>query len=368
MPSRGGFIKLLEDDSAGVTSDAGISEEEDIQVDVDNVEEPADAFQQEEISYSSKLPRNVFACAMDRAALCALAVKVASFIESGKDPESDCAYIAYDEYRECDACRTVMTCNGESALCEVQSRSVVLHTLTHGSLIAAVIDFICPTCSSVVFFDGHDSALFSGASKSAIYTREIIDFWMYVVAMLGSTFRSAYEASKQLSRSTSVVQRRLGGALSCNRRQASIVFGYFLRSLSYPEDRDVASLFHCSQCEIIGPDGIKTMRAIVLDGTAIGILGDLPNVERRTLTIHPVKNSGGSQFVIKYASLRNYIDYFLCTAKSGVETSFFEIRTPQAHAIDSLHKMLVAPEETSSVFLAVRKYFVYRFTWAYLLI
>lgn len=73
--------------------------------------------------------------------------------------------------------------------------------------------------------------------------------------MLRASFRDAYEASKLLSRTTSVVDRGLARDLNCNRRQASEVIGAFLCKLSYPKEKDLESLFNCLIREIRTEDG-----------------------------------------------------------------------------------------------------------------
>lgn len=136
--------------------------------------------------------------------------------------------------------------------------------------------------------------------------------------MLGTTFRSAYEASKNLSRATSIAQAILGRNSSSNRRQASSVFGGFLQTLAYTRKDDVAAMFNCPRCEITMAGGKKTIR----DGTATGILGELPQFTRPNIVLGAAKNTACVQFVLRNPGLRRYLDYFLTTSACSRESFF----------------------------------------------
>lgn len=205
----------------------------------------------------------------------------------------------------------------------------------------------------MVYFDGLDSALFSSPSKPAIYTHEILDYWLYEVAMLGNTLQATYEASKNLSRSPSIVQHRLGTDLLRNRRQASTVFGAFLCTLSYPKEENIAPIFNCTQCETEGASGGKTMRSIVMDSTATGILGDPPRFDRPSLYLEPAKNTVSAQFVLKGAAIRKYLDYFFCSAPDGANEGASSVRIPDTRTCDKLEKLVSLTAESNDATAAV---------------
>ncbi len=69
----------------------------------------------------------------------------------------------------------------------------------------------------------------------------------------------------------------IGTAPSLNRQTANDAFCKFLMLLRFPNNNDLIDLFNCEACTSKeGPD-IRRMEAVVMDGTALGILGKLPD-------------------------------------------------------------------------------------------
>lgn len=202
-------------------------------------------------SFVSKLPRNVVPCASDRLALRLLTASVSRALQErhdgGQDIEDDSVilHLAFDANRTCATCQTVLNWDDSSPNSTALRRQVWPHTLTHGTLTIDVLGLVCPNCTTIARFDGFECALFSSSTKTTVYTRELLDYWLYKIAMLGSTVRAAYESAKNLSRTTSVVHGRLGQNLTCNRRQSSSAFSAFLQSIAYPSESEFATLFNC---------------------------------------------------------------------------------------------------------------------------
>eukprot|EP00171_Calliarthron_tuberculosum_P010917 IDg10917t1 len=75
-------------------------------------------------------------------------------------------------------------------------------------------------------FDGADAGLFR-VSRRITYARDLLDFWLYETAAIGATFREAYDATMQFSRTSSELHPHAMSALDCNRRCASDAFAIF---------------------------------------------------------------------------------------------------------------------------------------------
>lgn len=123
-------------------------------------------------------------------------------------------------------------CSETCRNCSVLKRPVVVHTTLHGSVPSSMLGLICDRCNTITVFDGRDSVFFSW-SESFVYSRELLDFWLYYLAMLGVTFRAACEISKTLCRAQLAVHSRLRVILPCYRREANDVSSEFLFSISY---------------------------------------------------------------------------------------------------------------------------------------
>lgn len=151
-----------------------------------------------------------------------------------------------------------------------------------------------------------DSGLFAW-SATIVYSRELLDFWLYQVAMLSATFRSAYESSTTISGSPGALYSRLGRPLVMYRRQASEVFAAFLSVIAYEGDIALRGLFACAECEQVQPDGTTVSKGIVMDGTVTGILGKLPKFERPSV-LDTAKYSARQQFLLPTIRLRHFMD------------------------------------------------------------
>lgn len=216
-------------DTAQFLNESGwISAADDEQDEV--VHKRSTAEEKKRISYVSRLPHQIMPCSSDLSAMTELLYGVAGAknIEdraNEKSTEKTC-YLTYDQYRVCDECDFHLKCTESARNCGATCRHVVVHTLLHGSITADVLDLICPRCNTTTTFDGRDSALFSW-SVSVVHSSDIIDIWLYQIAMLGGTFRAAYELSRSVSNTATASLGRLGEPLSCHRRQASDIFSAF---------------------------------------------------------------------------------------------------------------------------------------------
>ena len=70
---------------------------------------------------------------------------------------------------------------------EFSIRSVNLHTLHHVSVCIGVVDITYGNCQMILRYDGEWEDIFS-ASKSDVYTRELLDTWAYEVCVKGPPF------------------------------------------------------------------------------------------------------------------------------------------------------------------------------------
>ncbi len=152
------------------------------------------------------------------------------------------------------------------------SRSDYAHiwTMKHKTF---VTDFTCSACRRVNQFDGADFGFFAATSRS-VYCSDLLDFWLYHSTCLGGTFRVAYEMSQEFGNSPALNVFKLSENLSSNSRAANTCFSAFLRTLAVPYGHELDNIFRCTQCH----DGTGRLNAIVMDGTATGILRSYQNL------------------------------------------------------------------------------------------
>lgn len=91
------------------------------------------------------------------------------------------------------------------------------------------------------------------------------------------------------------------------------------------------------------------MRVIVMDGTATGILGTLPNFNRPSVLMEPAKNTSSTQFLVHSTGVRIYLDYRLNSPKMGITTEIFESKLPRARHSDNIIRLLSGSDDSICV-------------------
>ena len=162
----------------------------------------------EKTCYNSVLPRRILSCEADHffVANFFLVVAVAKIranrnkktkraMEDSNNAEHELLTV-YDNKRDCKGCVFILQRSEEGRDCQVVERRALVYTLLHGTNEVLVLDLVCESCKAGTVFDGRDSGLFAWLS-TAVYSRELVDFWLYQIAMLGSTFRPPMNRLKQ---------------------------------------------------------------------------------------------------------------------------------------------------------------------------
>lgn len=223
--------------------------------------------------------------------------------------------------------------NGEQThsvdISQTYERRTILHTLLHGDVIAIVSDYRC-SCGELVWFDGLNAGIFSG-SRDHLYTRDLVEAWLFAVCVNDTSFREAYSAVEHIRKSASaalVAERSVQTSLRpryvtrIGRRAANDAFNSFLHCVNGTfhdggHTTMLDKLHSCDQCEIEVPQealhlditncdqGVnvqhegpptpqnitrKRFRGVVVDGTATGILSRLPPYTRHILEVRQIPN------------------------------------------------------------------------------
>ena len=85
-------------------------------------------------------------------------------------------------------------------------------------------------------------------------------------------------------------------------------------TLAFPNDEDSYDLFSSSKCERTLRDGTKRMAGAAMDGSAVGILGKLPNFKQIIHQINIVLCIGNPQYVMRTSKSRRSIECILVSA------------------------------------------------------
>jgi len=204
----------------------------------------------------------------------------------------------------------------------VQLRSVSVNTLHHGAIDVRVTDFICTTCGMYIPYDGFDNSFFC-LTKKHVFTRELLDAWLWDLCGSGGTFRDVFSSWSSQGLASSASFHRLGNEVEINRQRGNEAFSAFLKTLKFPRDEDLHELFSCSKCERNFQSGTRELDAVVMDGTALGILGTLPEFTRETRTVSSVPRVPDKQYIMPTPKLRAFVDAVMVSAKCADGQGYF---------------------------------------------
>lgn len=175
------------------------------------------------ISYTSTLPRRAFPCRSDVIAVRRVngsllrnqvdRVNKGLVDKDGTGIIPDCThpedYVSVDHQRTGNLCGISFIYEVPKRNCKSSRREVVLHTLMYGSTYISACDLKYLKCSHTTIYDGKDDGIFVLLMRTA-FNLEVLDYWLYAVAMLGKTFREAFEMSRKYANSESSRNARWG--------------------------------------------------------------------------------------------------------------------------------------------------------------
>ena len=82
------------------------------------------------------------------------------------------------------------------------------------------------------------------------------------------------------ARMPSVNLFRFGRETDISRHRFKDAFVSFLLTLCFRRENDMSDMFSCKKCESSLPCGKRRFDGVVMDGAAVGILGNLPGFQR----------------------------------------------------------------------------------------
>jgi len=193
-----------------------------------------------------------------------------------------------------------------------------------GTVIIAVIDKRCPVCLRIAFYDGRDNGIFCISDRTAV-TRELLDTRLYDICCVGNTFRDTLSSWK--AKATRASAKIVPGGLlpTLKQRQGRKAFTCFLARLKFPTKAELEGLFSCPKCSVRDADGVPHLDAVVMDGTATGILGALPKFTRNTVTVSAPRSLPEQQYLLPPPKLRAFISEVLSSAYSRERVSSFRV-------------------------------------------
>ena len=129
-----------------------------------------------------------FPCISDDIALTNILTGLLQLSMRNVETEKDEKLLLVDFYVKYWSCSTICT---EVNAASHSVTSAQLHTLHHGSIKVDVAEIICLACGKQIPYDGLCNSLFR-LNKGYIFTRELIDSWVWELCRTGGTFRDSF--------------------------------------------------------------------------------------------------------------------------------------------------------------------------------
>ena len=260
---------------------------------------------------------------------------------------------------------------------ERYKREICLFTLTQGTVRVSVYDWYCRTCGKMRRYSGTMDGIYP-AGKTFGYSTELMYFWLSQVCLQGLSFRAAYKTSILINNSPGLKHRnaripivgltRLESEKKRSRRRASTAFYNFLRTITTNSSTIANELFSCPTCEVplsaqdctelgineADKGELKRLRAIVIDGTAAGILNRLPEMERNMFEIRSINEDAGPRRVPLIQRLvtkprhRKILDKLLSMTKEAMRALLKRRRATPSNPISSTIRFWLTTECTDA--------------------
>ncbi len=160
-------------------------------------------------------------------------------------------------------------------------------------------------------------------TKKHIFSRELLDTWLWDICDTGGTFRDVYTAWSPKACASSSSVHRIGSSEIVSSQLSNESFTLFIKTLKFPNHKNLIELFFCFVCEKRDDHGNRYIDGVVMDVTALGILGTLPTFERHTEVVSSVPLIPEKQFIMREPKLCSVVDAILVSAKSAGENSDF---------------------------------------------
>lgn len=143
----------------------------------------------------------------------------------------------------------------------------------------------------------------------------------------------------------------VGESLEFSRQRANEALSKFLTTLRFPRDEYLNNLFSCSTCERPTSRGEKRLEAVVMDGTALGILPSLPDSERIRAVFPVVRRISEHQYMIQSPTDRLFIDCIAVSSRKSSYDTIFEadLKSKFWKKVESLVPRLVMNRCSESV-------------------
>ena len=230
-------------------------------------------------------------------------------------------FIGEDNSAYCEQSKVEVT---NSNLDRIFSRLVMVHSLHHGTFQIGVPDYACPHFRRYTPYDGRSDALFCLSRRHA-FSRELLDSWLCYLCGSGGTFRDVFSSWSSKNFSTRSSLLRLGMHSNFSRQRGNDAFSAYLKTLRFVEEDYLSNLFSCKKCARNPESENRDLDAVVMNGTALGILGTVPQFERHTKVLSAVPGISDRQYKMRNPKLRAFLDAVFRSARNAGTRNRFHL-------------------------------------------
>ena len=203
-----------------------------------------------------------------------------------------------------------------------ESRVCAIHTIHHESIRAVVREIISGHCRSTIPYEVREDGTFC-LNKKHMFTRKLLENWILDIRGSEGTFRDAFFSWVAMSSTTTAEFHIIESAPSVNRQTGNEAFCRFLMLLRFPNSSDFTELFACNESTNRDLPGKGRMNAVVMYGTALGILGKLLSFEWKSSIFPAVSRIPRHQYIMRTPKNHAFVDGICLSARKNVMESKF---------------------------------------------
>ena len=130
-------------------------------------------------------------------------------------------------------------------------------------------------------------------------------------------------------------------------------------TLSFPKDDHMFELFSCTRSEELLPDSTKRMSGVLMEGSAIGILGNLLNFERNASQVRAVHFVPDRQYIMRTSKSRQFVYLIMISERQANERGNLDVRLEKklSYVPDALRsRFFNSTDDDSSESRAISEY------------
>ena len=113
--------------------------------------------------------------------------------------------------------------------------------------------------------------------------------------------------------------------LNFSRQRGNDAFSAYLKTLRFAEEDYLSNLFSCKNCAQNPESENRDLDAVEMDGTALGILGTIPQFQKHKKVVLAVSRISDRHYIMRNPKLRAFLDSVFRSARNAGTHNRFHV-------------------------------------------